>query len=322
MACPEHGTALECLPPDDRLRCTRGCVFRKIRGIHRFVEGEEYASAFGRQWNAFRQTQLDSHTGVAISRDRLNRIAGGDLEWLKGKSVLEAGCGAGRFTEILLGAGAKVFAFDISSAVDANYRNFSGSADYYICQADILRPPVADASFEVVLCIGVVQHTPNPEQTIGRLCSLLRPGGVLLMDHYSHDYPVTPTRKWLRRLFVRMPPERSMAWIGRLTNGLWPVHEWLYRNGNGRWTAKLRNRFRKLSPIVDYQDAYPALGKRLLYQWALLDTHDTLTDVYKHKRSVEEILAALESCGMTDIHAVYAGNGVEARARKPAGRGS
>jgi hypothetical protein len=49
----------------------------------------------------------------------------------------------------------------------------------------------------------------------------------------------------------------------------------------------------------------------------MLDTHDTLTDYYKHLRSTEEIEAALRTAGMVDIETAYAGNGVEARARKP-----
>jgi len=68
--------------------------------------------------------------------------------------------------------------------------------------------------------------------------------------------------------------------------------------------------------VVDYQDAYPALGSKLLYQWAVLDTHDTLTDHFKHLRSADELQRTLKACGMTDILSSYAGNGVEARARK------
>lgn len=69
--------------------------------------------------------------------------------------------------------------------------------------------------------------------------------------------------------------------------------------------------------IVDYHDAYAELGPELLSAWAMLDTHDTLTDHYKHLRSTEEIEVALRTAGMVDIETAYAGNGVEARARKP-----
>jgi hypothetical protein len=68
---------------------------------------------------------------------------------------------------------------------------------------------------------------------------------------------------------------------------------------------------------VDYQDAYPKLSKRLLYEWSVLDTHDTLTDYYKHFRSADEIASYLKACGMTDVKFELAGNGVEAKASKP-----
>ncbi len=94
-----------------------------LDGIPRFVPVDNYASSFGLQWNTYRETQLDSYTGIPLSRSRLERIAGGSMDVFRGKAVLEAGCGAGRFTEIMLQAGAGVFAADISRAVEANYRN-------------------------------------------------------------------------------------------------------------------------------------------------------------------------------------------------------
>ena len=94
-----------------------------VRSIPRFVPSESYTAAFGLQWNLHSQTQLDSRTGATLSRDRLERCLGRPLRDLAGLRVLEAGCGAGRFTELLVNAGALVHAVDMSSAVDANRRN-------------------------------------------------------------------------------------------------------------------------------------------------------------------------------------------------------
>ena len=80
---------------------------------------------------------------------------------------------------------------------------------------------------------------------------------------------------------------------------------------------RLRHHFLRFSPIVDYHDAYPQLGPERLRIWATLDTHDTLTDYYKHLRSADEIRDTLSSLGMELIETAYAGNGVEARAHKP-----
>src|ERR1041385_6119934 len=180
---------------DANLTCPDGCAIPIINNIPRFVSLENYADAFGRQWNKFRKTQLDSYTGTTLSRDRLAGALGGSLDVIKGKSVLEVGCGAGRFTEVMLKAGARVFACDLSSAVEANYANCHDlSPDYFVCQADALKLPVAPQSFDFVVCLGVIQHTPSPEQTISALASYVRPGGTLAIDHYPPNYPLTHSR--------------------------------------------------------------------------------------------------------------------------------
>src|SRR5215207_8780273 len=162
------------------LTCSKGCVIPIVNNIPRFVSSDNYASAFGRQWNKFRKTQLDSHTGTTISRDRLQRCLGGSLAVIKGKSVLEVGCGAGRFTEVMLKAGARVFAVDLSSAVEANYENCRNlSSDYFVCQADALKLPVAPGSFDFVVCLGVIQHTPSPEPPPPPPAPYPRPPGTL-----------------------------------------------------------------------------------------------------------------------------------------------
>jgi hypothetical protein len=62
-------------------------------------------SSFGFQWNSRRETQLNSYTGLSISRDRLFAVTGWPAD-LTRQTILEAGSGAGRFTEILVTTGA------------------------------------------------------------------------------------------------------------------------------------------------------------------------------------------------------------------------
>ncbi len=321
MHCPHHATPLtiESSAAGQLFSCQSGCHFPVVSGIPRFVPSDCYASSFGLQWNTFRKTQLDSYTGTSISRDRLTRMLGGDLSILQGKTVLEAGCGAGRFTEILLSYGANVFAIDLSSAVEANYdncRGFTQGANYFVCQADIRNLPLAPGQFDIVLCIGVIQHTPNPEETIAALCTQVKPGGMLAIDHYTHGYGITPSRQLLRTQLLQMPADFALSFCSMLTDVLWPVHDLLWKSQNSIEGASARQAFLEHSPLVDYHDAYPQLSAEILRNWALLDTHDTVTDVYKHLRSAEEISASLHNCGMTDIETSYAGNGVEARAIK------
>jgi SAM-dependent methyltransferase len=308
--CCEHGAEFE--TRGDGLHCPAGAHHVPIRdGIPRFVDGSNYADAFGNQWKTYRLTQLDSYTGTSISRDRLRRNLGEEL-WgrLSGTRVLECGCGAGRFTEVLLDEGAQVTSVDLSEAVEANADSFPPSESHRVAQADIAALPLAPRQFDVVLCLGVVQHTPRPERTIAALYKQVAPGGSLVFDHYTYSLPrmtritVPIARTWL----LRQPTERQLAFTTRLVDRLLPLH---------RRSGRLALVVRRVSPITSYYHVYPELPDRLRREWALLDTHDSLTAVYKRMRTSGQLRRTLERLEATDVVCVRAGNGIEVRARRP-----
>ncbi len=123
-----------------------GAVFEVKNGIPRFVAADGYAQSFGFQWYTHSRAQLDSCSGVPISSNRLFGATGwpGNLE---GERVLEAGSGAGRFTEVLVGTGAEVFSLDYSSAVDANAQNNGAARNLTLFQAEHSQLAVAAALF-------------------------------------------------------------------------------------------------------------------------------------------------------------------------------
>jgi SAM-dependent methyltransferase len=308
----------------ERLVCDAGCRVPVIGGVPRFTETESYAAGFGLQWTAHPRTQLDSATGTHISRDRLARCVGG-LQNVAGRSVLEAGCGAGRFTEVLLDAGARVFACDLSRAVEANHANFRGRPGHFVCQADLMALPVARGSFDVVVALGVLQHTPRPEAAVRALASALRPGGLLALDHYARPpgaglawrvaAALTP-RAVLRNALLALPPRLAQSAATGVTAALLPLHRRLWRRGPV--IDRVRAGFRRLSPVVDHYDRLPQLSPDQLADWSALDTHDALTDRYKHVRTADQVRAFLADAGLVEVEVAYAGNGVEGRGRKPA----
>src|SRR4030095_14608208 len=204
LRCLDHGQPLkatgEGVEAPKAREYTLACRISIVNGIPRFVDSASYASAFGLQWNAFRKTQLDSFTGTTISRDRLSKCLGSSLDVLSEKTVLEIGCGAGRFTELMLAAGARVFACDLSEAVEANYENCRKfGANYFVCQADVYKLPLLAHSFDFFGCLGVIQHTPSPEETVATIVRQVKPGGMLILDHYSLKYPRNFMQRNLRR---------------------------------------------------------------------------------------------------------------------------
>lgn len=324
LCCPQHFLPLlESAAENDRaLVCEKGCAFPIIGGIPRFVETSGYASAFGRQWKKWNRTQLDSVSGLQLSRNRLERCVGGDLTVLAGKTVLEAGCGSGRFTEVMLGAGARVVAFDLSEAVEATSENIGERSDFFCLQADVRNAPLHPESFDFVVCLGVIQHTPSPEETIRALARFVGPGGALVIDHYApHDTKNeqshrTPVRRFVRQIAIHLPSALSFVWIRSICRVMIPMHRFLRPPDRFRGQSRLRRMLRRVSPVMDYYESLAQLSTADVEIWMTLDTHDALTDRYKHHRTVEQIRDALTSAGLSVEAVYYGGNGVEARARK------
>jgi 2-polyprenyl-3-methyl-5-hydroxy-6-metoxy-1,4-benzoquinol methylase len=275
------------------------------------VEGTTYAQAFGFQWRQFARTQLDSHSGLSLSRDRAARAFGEEWNHLSGLSVLEAGCGAGRFTEVLLGQGAQVMSLDMTDAVDVNGANFPITSGHRVVQANLLELPFEPGQFDVVFCLGVLQHLPSPEQGIRALCEQLRGGGLLVIDHYRLRLGwYLRTAPAVREVLRRLPPAKSAAIVDRLVQIVLPFHRRAQRH------RVLQSLLSRVSPVVSYYGVLPGLTESQQREWARLDTFDSLTDWFKHFRTAASIRRTLRDLGLVDIESYAEGGVVVARARR------
>jgi len=118
------------------------------------------------------------------------------------------------------------------------------------------------------------------------------------------------TANAMRPFVKRLPPDKRMPFCERMTDLVLPVHRAL----RGSRVAQMA--LSRVSPLLTYYHVYPELSDELQRDWALLDTHDSLTDWFKHLRTPAQIRSALESLGGTDIVSVAGGIGVEARCRR------
>src|SRR5439155_25960254 len=109
----------------------------------------------------------------------------------------------------------------------------------------------------------------------------------------------------------RLPSAQAKKIINAMVKLWFPLH-WAVRNFFP--AQAILSRF---SPVLFYYRAYRQLSKEELYEFSQLDTFDSLTDYYKHLRTVNQIRSFLLSLGGTHIHVVKGGNGVEARCQKP-----
>jgi ubiquinone/menaquinone biosynthesis C-methylase UbiE len=276
--------------------------------IPRFVDRENYAKSFGFQWHKFRETQLDSYTGIPISEDRLFQGTKWSKEELKGKKILEAGSGAGRFTEILLKYGAEVVSFDFSQAVESNYENNGGNDTLFLFQGDIRDIPFDDNYFDYVLCYGVLQHTPSPEQSFEELYRVAKKEGKISIDYYlrpsSPTVWATPKYFWHKKT-SNMDPERLLSIITFYIPVWLPIDTFI-KNTFRHYGYSLLARI----PIPCYNYLGLGLTHKQRKIWAILDTFDALSASYDIPKTVDEVkkMVGKDTSQTTEVY--LGGNGV------------
>jgi SAM-dependent methyltransferase len=311
LACPACGgdltlTADETAPDGDviagRLECA-GCGRTDpiVAGIPRFVAPENYAESFGLQWNTFHAEQLDSVNGFDQSARRFARETDWPAGWLAGKWILDAGCGAGRFLDVVSQHDCDVVGFDLSNAVDAARRTLAGRPNVHLVQASVYELPFKPGAFDGCYCIGVVQHTPDPQRVLRTLPALVRPGGRLAVTIYER-------RRWthlyskylLRRVTTKMSGPRLLTAIRAAMPVLFPLTEVTFR-----LPGLLGRVFRFLIPVSNYVGANTytnaGLSLRERYRWAVMDTFDMLAPAYDQPQRYEDVVRTLQSTGVRDL---------------------
>lgn len=273
-----------------------------LNGIPRFVSQSNYADNFGLQWNHFRQTQLDSYSGHPISMERFWLATGWKPEQLQNQWVLDAGCGAGRFAEVALLAGAKVVALDYSSAVDACYANLKHHPNLYVVQGDIYAFPFVRETFPFVYSLGVLQHTPDVAKAFFALPLMVSGGGRLCADFYWNRFRTMLHPKYLfRPLTKRMDQRKLFHLLQRIVPTLLSISQAL------RHVPLVGRGLQRIVPVLDYTGIYP-LNDQQLNEWALLDTFDMFSPTYDNPQSPSTVRHWFEQAGMMKIEVGHWGH--------------
>ena len=285
--------------------------FPIVNGIPRFVEKDNYASSFGFQWNLFDATQIDEKSKTNISSDRFYRNTSWSDVDLKGKTFLEVGSGAGRFTEVILKTGADLYSIDYSNAVEANWRNNGTKKEFFLAQANIYCLPFKKDFFDYILCFGVVQHTPDVKASFFSLLTFLKPGGEIAMDVYPKNWKTTfNTKYWVRPLTKKMNKEKLLKIIKWYVPKWFPLSSLLLKIPfAGKFLAQV-------IPICNYSKQFPLLTKKQLVEWSVLDTFDMLSPEHDHPQNLETLRGWAKEAGLQILYCGKGDNGYVLRAKK------
>ena len=140
------------------------------------------------------------------------------------KRVLDAGCGLGYGTELLMSAGARAtIGVDVSEETIEAARAKAGDG-VELDVGDIAGLSYEDDSFDLVVCFEVIEHVRDPERALDELARVLAPGGVLALSspnrneypdgnpHHIREYTPEEFEASLRDRFAHVTVFRQQAW--------------------------------------------------------------------------------------------------------------
>jgi len=289
-----------------------GDRFPIIEAIPRFCPLQNYAASFGYQWSAFPTRQLDSrHAWGGQSARRLFAETGWPPR-MEGQTILETGSGMGRFTEVLAQTGAEVFTFDSSLSIVSNLRNNGPFVNVHFAQADVYAPPFAAGSFDKVLCLGMLQHTPSPGDAFSSLTRFLKPGGEIVVDVYRLSWRCLLMAKYyLRPLTHRLSPQALLRLVRFQVGWVFPFTGWIQR----RVTRRGRNLSWVLG-VADYRGLFE-MDDATARELAELDSFDMFAPAYDRPQTLRAVRSWFAEAGLVDVVVEPGYNGIQGRGRRP-----
>ncbi len=188
-----------------------GKSFAIVGGVPRMIVNldgrKDLAESWGYEWDSMADGRLETDTYYGQTEEEeiasFCRYLGISTDSLRGKVVLDAGCGYGRLTRALNQFGAEVYGIDIASSIERTHEYCSSARNVHILQADIVNLPFQKMTFDYVFCKLTICYVRDHEKTFMGLSDLVKPSG---------------------RLFISVPDKSDLASVVRLKDLLRITH--------------------------------------------------------------------------------------------------
>jgi uncharacterized protein YbaR (Trm112 family)/ubiquinone/menaquinone biosynthesis C-methylase UbiE len=252
-----------------------------VAGIPRFVARDGYAESFGDEWHRFRTVQLDSANGTRESEVAFAGKTGLKAEDVKGRLVLDAGVGAGRYAEVVARWGAEVVGVDLTRAVDAAAENLRTQPAVHLVQADIFALPFREETFDIAYSIGVLHHTPDTAGAFRRVAAMVKKGGQLAVYIYQAGGLARYFSDAFRVVTTRLP-RPIVYWGSVVAIPLYFLH--------------------RLPVVGRVSQALLPTNMHPHWRWRWLDTFDWYTPTYQWKHRYPEVLRWFREAGFSDLY--------------------
>ena len=120
---------------------------------------------------------------------RLNWIIN-TTQGLESKNILDVGCGGGILSESMANMGGNVTGIDASEkavGVAKTQSKRTKSSTKYFCKSSFDLTEEKDNNFDIVTCMEMLEHVPDPSIEIKNCTDLLKPGGVVFFSTINRN---------------------------------------------------------------------------------------------------------------------------------------
>jgi 2-polyprenyl-6-hydroxyphenyl methylase / 3-demethylubiquinone-9 3-methyltransferase len=150
------------------------------------AELAKFSALAHRWWDPDSELFGPLHRLNPLRLDWIDQVVGG----LQGKDALDVGCGGGILSESMAARGARVTGIDLSEkalGVAKLHKLESGaSVDYRLIAAED-QARATPAAFDVVTCMEMIEHVPDPASTVAACAALVRPGGTVVLSTINRN---------------------------------------------------------------------------------------------------------------------------------------
>ena len=167
-----------------------------------------------------------------------------------------------------------------------DYNHYITKSNVVAIKSDFTILKNLNIKYDVVICRGVLQHTPNPYKSILNLYELCSPGGVIYFDIYKKPKLKIINPKYIWRYFLKffITYDILYKFLTKNINKFLSVR----RKLNKLFKINLNYVWDYFFPIYDYKDKLP-LNENQLKEWAILDTLDGLITKFDTPLSYKEV---------------------------------
>lgn len=288
LVCTKCKGPLQCLvdQEDNRLpwsEILEGCLicdhcgheYQIHEGVPRMIiellpkEVQKTVEGFGWEWNTFNE-QIQ-HTYMTDKALFLDFIYPTTEAFFKGKYVLDAGCGMGRFLKLGAEFGSReIIGVDLSHSVEAAYSNTRTLPNAHVVQADIFALPFVN-KFDYIFSVGVLHHLSDPQKGFSHLAKLLKEDGRISAWVYGKENNgwviclLSPLRKYVTSRLPKAMLYRTSQCLGLV---LYACLKLIYKPVN---ESRLGFELKHVLPYNDY-----------LYYSSRLDYPSLVSVVFDH----------------------------------------